>query len=113
MLLERRFPADNHPRCFLCRELFRGANAVQRAVALAGASSELKREAFLPLDSRWRGATEAPEEVRVLRDVLRDCERDHIRHALELTGGHKTQTADLLGISRKALWEKLRDLELE
>ena len=29
--------------------------------------------------------------------------------ALELTGGHRTQTSELLGISRKVLWEKLRD----
>jgi hypothetical protein len=29
--------------------------------------------------------------------------------ALQLTGGHRTQCAELLGISRKVLWEKLRD----
>jgi len=88
-------------------------NAVQRAVALAGPGAELKRDALLPVDGRWRGATEIPEEVRPLRDVLRHCETDHIKHALEMTGGHKTQTAELLGISRKALWEKLRDLGIE
>jgi len=88
-------------------------NAVQRAVALSGSGSELRRDALLPVDGRWRGATETPEEVLPLRDVLRACEGEHIRHALELTGGHKTQTAELLGISRKALWEKLRDLGIE
>ena len=35
-----------------------------------------------------------------------------IRQALETTGGHRSQTADLLGISRKVLWEKMRDLEI-
>jgi DNA-binding NtrC family response regulator len=88
-------------------------NAVQRAIALAGPASELKRDVLLPVDGRWRGATETAEEVRSLREVLRDCEVAHIRHALELTGGHKTQTAELLGISRKALWEKLRDHGIE
>ena len=88
-------------------------NAVQRAIALAGPTSELKRDVLLPVDGRWRGATETAEEVRSLRAVLRDSEVAHIRHALELTGGHKTQTAELLGISRKALWEKLRDHGIE
>jgi two-component system NtrC family response regulator len=88
-------------------------NAVQRAVALAGDSTELKKEFLLPLDTRWRGATETPEHVRPLREVLREIEIEHIRHALEMTGGHRTQTAELLGISRKVLWEKLRDFGIE
>ena len=33
--------------------------------------------------------------------------------ALEATGGHRSQTAELLGISRKVLWEKIRDLAIE
>ncbi len=88
-------------------------NAVQRAVALAGDSKELKKDFLLPLDERWRGATEPPEEVRPLREVLREREIEHIRHALAMTGGHRTQCAELLGISRKVLWEKLRDFGIE
>jgi len=88
-------------------------NAVQRAVALAGESLELSRDHLLPLDPRWRGATEPPETVRPLREVLREAETAHLKRALELTGGHRTQTAELLGISRKVLWEKLRDFGLE
>ncbi len=88
-------------------------NAVQRAVALSGEGNELKKETMLPLDHRWRGATETSEEVRPLRQVLREVEIDHIQRALELTGGHRTQTAELLGISRKVLWEKLRDFGID
>ena len=88
-------------------------NAVQRAIALAGADGELLREHLLPLDKRWRGATEVHDEVRPLREVLKEAEAEHIRRALESTGGHRTQTAELLGISRKVLWEKLRDLAIE
>jgi DNA-binding NtrC family response regulator len=84
-------------------------NSVQRAIALAGTALELRKEALLPLDPRWRGATEPPEAVRPLREVLREHEIAHIKRALELTGGHRAQTAELLGISRKVLWEKLRD----
>ena len=68
---------------------------------------------MLPLDSRWRGAIEPPEEVRPLREVLREAEIAHIERALELTGGHRTQTAELLGISRKVLWEKIRDYDID
>ena len=88
-------------------------NAVQRAIALAGDGLELKKEFLLPLDTRWRGATEPTDTVRPLREVLRETEIAHIRQALESTGGHRTQTAELLGISRKVLWEKLRDFGIE
>ncbi len=88
-------------------------NAVQRAIALAGERDELAAEDLLPLDPRWRGATEVAEEVRPLREVLREHEAAHIRRALEATGGHRSQTAELLGISRKVLWEKMRDLGIE
>jgi DNA-binding NtrC family response regulator len=85
-------------------------NAVQRAIALAGADGELRLADLVPLDPRWRGAMEVAGEVRPIREVLREAEAEHIRRALEKTGGHRSQTAELLGISRKVLWEKIRDL---
>jgi DNA-binding NtrC family response regulator len=88
-------------------------NAVQRAIALAGTSRELDIADLVPLDPRWRGATEVAGEVRPLREVLREHEIAHIRRALEACGGHRTQTADKLGISRKVLWEKIRDFGIE
>jgi DNA-binding NtrC family response regulator len=84
-------------------------NAVQRAIALAGPKSELAQEDLLPVDPRWRGAVEVQDEVRPLREVMRAAEIAHVKRALEATGGHRTQTAELLGISRKVLWEKLKD----
>ncbi|MCP3914181.1 MAG: sigma-54-dependent Fis family transcriptional regulator [bacterium] len=88
-------------------------NAVQRAIALAGDGDELSAEDLLPQDPRWRGATEVPDAVRPIREVAREAEIAHIRHVLELTGGHRSQTAELLGISRKVLWEKCRDYGIE
>ncbi|MEO0650662.1 MAG: sigma-54 dependent transcriptional regulator [Planctomycetota bacterium] len=84
-------------------------NAIQRALALRGTSNELARQHLLPLDERWRGATEVQDELLPLREVLRRAEAVHLERALEATGGHRTQTAELLGISRKVLWEKLKD----
>jgi two-component system NtrC family response regulator len=88
-------------------------NAVQRAIALAGTSRELSLADLVPLDERWRGATEIAGEVRPLREVVREAEAAQIRRALEACGGHRSQTADALGISRKVLWEKMRDLGVE
>jgi DNA-binding NtrC family response regulator len=84
-------------------------NAVQRAIALAGSGSELSLEDMLPQDPRWRGATRVEEALQPLRERLREVEVEHIERALQQTGGHRAQTADLLGISRKVLWEKMRD----
>ena len=88
-------------------------NAVQRGIALAGPDGVLRRELLLPLDPRWRGATEPSQEIRPLREVLREAEAALIERALESTGGHRSQTAELLGISRKVLWEKVKDYGLE
>ncbi len=97
---------ERHPWPGNVREL---ENAVQRAIALAGEKSDLAAEDLLPQDSRWRGALEVSERVLHLRDVLREAELAHIQRVLALTGGHRSQSAELLGISRKVLWEKLRD----
>ena len=88
-------------------------NAVQRAIALAGDQTELALEDLVGVDDRWRGATEIPGEVRPLREALREVEIAHIRRALEQCSGHRSQTADALGISRKVLWEKMRDFGIE
>ncbi len=88
-------------------------NAVQRAVALAGSESQLEAEDLLPQDGRWRATAEVQDDVRPLREVVREAEIGHIRSALVATGGHRSQTAELLGISRKVLWEKLRDFEID
>ena len=45
---------------------------------------------------------------RERRPSLRDVEQAYIRFVLEETGGSQTRTASVLGISRKALWEKRR-----
>ena len=88
-------------------------NSVQRAIALAGERGELAADDLLPQDPRWRRATEVPDRVDPLREVLRAAERGHIEHVLEQTGGHRSQSAELLGISRKVLWEKMRDYGIE
>jgi len=42
-----------------------------------------------------------------LSDVASDAERNHIMKVLKTTLGNKTKAAEMLGISRKTLWEKM------
>jgi DNA-binding NtrC family response regulator len=54
----------------------------------------------------------APSAGGTAPRTLRAVEREAIRDALAYTKGHQGSAAELLGISRKALWEKRRRLGL-
>ncbi len=89
-------------------------NAVLRAVSLAGDRDELALDDLLPDDPRWKSiaetaARDADRGVRPLREVLHEKEREMIEKALAATGGARMKSADLLGISRKVLWEKIKE----
>ena len=47
-----------------------------------------------------------------LEDGVRQYEKDRIIKALEQTGNKKMLAAELLGISRKVLWKKMKELEI-
>jgi two-component system response regulator AtoC len=49
-----------------------------------------------------------PSHLMTLREFVEDAEKEHIGNILRATNGHKAQAADVLGISRKNLWEKMR-----
>ncbi len=54
---------------------------------------------------------EPPDDVDEPRPrTLREVERDEILRALAYTRGHQGRAAELLGISRKALWQKRKRL---
>ena len=44
---------------------------------------------------------------------LEELEQDYIRHVLQLTGGVRTKTAEILGIDRASLWRKMKKHGLE
>ena len=88
-------------------------NHVAQAIAMAGGSTILKKEHLLPVDKTRRAALEPPTELQSLREVLTDAERRHLRKVLKSVGGHRTKAASVLGISRKVLWEKLKDYGIE
>jgi DNA-binding NtrC family response regulator len=62
--------------------------------------------AELPLELLFQPAT--LWEGQAARPSLREVEMGYIRHVLAAEGGSQTRAAQVLGISRKALWEKRR-----
>ena len=67
----------------------------------------------LPVEIR-DGAGEFPGEDTIvpLAAAVSAAERKCILNALKKTGGNKTEAAELLGISRKNLWEKMKQYQL-
>jgi DNA-binding NtrC family response regulator len=49
-------------------------------------------------------------EERPLRVALEEAERKHILSILQRTKGNRIRAARILGISRKTLWKKLKQL---
>ena len=56
--------------------------------------------------------TSPPEALVSLHVVVEDAERGHIRKVLTHCEGSVGKSADVLGISRKTLWEKMKRLEI-
>jgi two-component system NtrC family response regulator len=92
-------------------------NAVERAVALAGPDRVLGRELLLEGALRRRrrlGAEDADGgPLATLKETVRDAERNHIRRVLKAVEGHRANAAKVLGISRKNLWEKMKEYGID
>jgi DNA-binding NtrC family response regulator len=88
-------------------------NRCAQAIAMSGGATVLKKEHLLPVDKTRRAALEPPTTLRTLREVLVEAEREQLKVVLRGVGGHRTKAASVLGISRKVLWEKLKDYGIE
>lgn len=81
---------------------------VERAIILADDRTIDKRH--LPARFRTNGAAaQKPDKTHFL--TLAEREINYILEVLEGTGGNKSQAAEVLGISRAALWRKLKQLK--
>jgi DNA-binding NtrC family response regulator len=47
-------------------------------------------------------------EIRPLQAAVKEFEREYLLRAIHQAGGKRVRAAEMLGISRKSLWEKLR-----
>jgi two-component system, NtrC family, response regulator AtoC len=85
------------------------AHAIEHAVVLAG-GGEIDVE-HLPAGIAGAAdgsSTPGSGSLRSLGSALKEFEREYLLRALAQAGGKKMKAAEILGISRKNLWEKLR-----
>ena len=82
-------------------------HAIHHAVVLSrGATIDLEH---LPDDiARLASTANGDKAIKPLALVVKQAEREHLLRALAIAGGKRVRAAELLGISRKNLWEKLR-----
>jgi DNA-binding NtrC family response regulator len=80
-------------------------HAIQHATILA--QGQQIEPHHLPVE--FRGGIEAPSAgtVEPLAMAMAQFEKRYIERTLQTTSGERTRTAELLGISRKNLWEKM------
>jgi DNA-binding NtrC family response regulator len=88
-------------------------NAIQGAIAMAGDARVLREDHLLRDQRRPAVGENGAGELMTLDEARRTAEVRAIRAALKHTDGHKAQAAKILGISRKNLWEKMRDYDIE
>jgi DNA-binding NtrC family response regulator len=86
-------------------------NAIKRALALSTAPGVLSRKYLVPTMTTPVQASQA-SAPRPLKEVVAASERSHILNILNLTGGNRTTAAEILGISRKNLWEKMKAYDI-
>ena len=80
-------------------------NILERAVAVC--STDVIRVCDLPPDliEFELQAYKPPDEQFM---TLAELEQDYIAHLLNITGGVRTKTAEILGIDRASLWRKMK-----
>jgi DNA-binding NtrC family response regulator len=86
-------------------------HAVERAIALAGPDRTLNPAHLVKAEGK-AGETDT-RPVGTLEAAVQQAEIAHIRRVLDYTQGHKGEAAQILGISRKNLWEKMRQYGME
>jgi len=80
-------------------------NIMERAAVLT--PTHLIQAEYLPADLAEKQEAEQDETLQ-LSSAVACTEKNCITRALQQTGGNKTEAAKLLGISRKNLWEKMK-----
>jgi DNA-binding NtrC family response regulator len=83
-------------------------NSVERAIALAGDKCELTRSDFLVKQADDNNGYHYSQD-QTLKELLQKVEKEFIEKALRRASGEKGKTATMLGISRKTLWEKIKE----
>jgi DNA-binding NtrC family response regulator len=91
------------------------SHAIEHAVVLSGGGEMGVQHlpasmvsATLPVGRPGAADGGAAPEIRPLAVALREFEREYLVRAMGQAAGKRIRAAEMLGISRKSLWEKLR-----
>ncbi len=79
-------------------------NAIERALILEDGDSLLPRSFSWFVEGKRAEKTDVDDKIYNLSEL----EKQHIMRVLNETRGHKSQTASLLGIDRKTLYQKIK-----
>jgi DNA-binding NtrC family response regulator len=78
-------------------------NVIERCIALS--DSEAVQPADLPVHiAKLRHEKTV---LATLQEISAEAEREHIRRILQITKGNRSKASEILGVSRKTLWEKI------
>ena len=84
-------------------------NVVERSIALA--NDRIIRPDDLP--GHIAGPRQKKTSLTSLQEIIAEAEKYHIIKVLQLTKGNRSKAAEILGISRKTLWEKINAHRLD
>ncbi|MGB3225783.1 MAG: sigma-54 dependent transcriptional regulator [Desulforhopalus sp.] len=83
-------------------------NVIERCIALANETT-IKRT---DLPSHIAGTRNPKTPLLTLQEVTAEAEKNHIAQILRLTNGNRSKASAVLGVSRKTLWEKIKNMDL-
>jgi DNA-binding NtrC family response regulator len=83
-------------------------NVIERCIALANETT-IKRT---DLPSHIAGTRNRKTPLLTLQEVTAEAEKNHIAQILRLTNGNRSKASAVLGVSRKTLWEKIKNMDL-
>jgi len=84
-------------------------NVVERCIALS--NNKIISRSDLPPHVLKNKHNKIP--LLSLQQVSAEAEKDHILKILKVTKGNRSQAAEVLGVSRKTLWEKIKNFDLD
>lgn len=84
-------------------------NIIERSIALAN-DTTIRRTDLPP---HIAGTLQRKTPLLTLQDITAEAEKNHIAQILRLTHGNRSKAAEILGVSRKTLWEKINSYQLD
>jgi DNA-binding NtrC family response regulator len=83
-------------------------NVIERCIALANGTTIRRTD----LPGHIAGTRSQKTPLLTLQEITIEAEKNHIVQILKLTNGNRSKASAILGVSRKTLWEKIKNIGL-